>query len=107
MTSRCLTILHCDGCDRFLAPLTCKCPGCGDSRLAVVASSGQGTIVSWRHTVVPGFARTPIIAIVELDDGPWLYTLIDYALNTMPEKLSRVVFRCKEPGERFPHFGLG
>ncbi len=107
---RCLTILHCDGCGRLSAPLTQSCPECGCRFLHSVPCCGTGTIVSWRYVqgenCGSASARIPIIAIVELDEGPWLYTLIDSVRHTMPDKQSRVAFRCKEPGDRFPHFSL-
>lgn len=78
--------------------------------LDVVPCCGKGTIVSCRIALdgwcEPGRMHVPVIAIVELDEGPWLYTVIDHGLNTVPHNLSRVAFQFAEPGERFPHFSL-
>ncbi|MFC4605075.1 Zn-ribbon domain-containing OB-fold protein [Rhodococcus kronopolitis] len=103
-----LMILRCRACDDLLSPDRSACTSCGDDDLERVRSSGAGTIVSW--TVVdcsPSDEAAGLVpcalAIVALDDGPWIYAWLD-GETTPPGPGSRAVFRCTESGERFPLF---
>lgn len=49
-----------------------------------------------------GGADAAAIAIVELDEGPWVYTLVDGILPRKSFGPIRVKFRRKQAGERFP-----
>lgn len=44
------------------------------------------------------------LVIVELDDGPWVYTFIEGEMSAGEGTPVRVQFQLSEPGERFPVF---
>ncbi|QIX53781.1 OB-fold domain-containing protein [Rhodococcus sp. DMU1] len=104
-----LVIWKCRRCAALLAPLTTSCPLCDHGNLDPVDSAGAGVIVSCR--VVD---RTPdpvcsapcpsVIAIVALDEGPWVYSWIDGDVPMPSDRPVRVWFRHTQPGERFPIF---
>lgn len=111
MTTRCgkLVIWKCRDCAVLLPPLTVSCHSCGHGDLESVDSAGAGVIVSCRtadRTADPvcGAPCPSVIAIVELDEGPWVYSWIDGELPVSPDRPVRVHFRCTQPGERFPIF---
>lgn len=80
---------RCVRCAKLLAPITSACSSCGSGELERVPSSGVGSVVSWR--VVD---RAPIdrqgglvpltIAIVALDEGPWVYTCLEGEIPPSP-----------------------
>ncbi|MGQ4616012.1 hypothetical protein [Nocardia sp. R7R-8] len=47
-----------------------------------------------------------MIAIVELDDGPWLYTIIQGELPPSSTTPVRVRFQARPQGDRFPVFAV-
>ncbi|MGW6730890.1 Zn-ribbon domain-containing OB-fold protein [Nocardia sp. NPDC055029] len=104
-----LMIRRCLDCDKLFAPLTAKCLSCASVELVCVASSGAGSIVSWRVVDCVASGRrgelVPLtIAIVELDEGPWVYTSIDGDVPDLPGRSIRVLFQpCPWQG-RFPVF---
>ncbi|OLL17157.1 OB-fold domain-containing protein [Rhodococcus sp. M8] len=100
---------RCRECTTALAPLTRSCSRCGSTRLEAVPATGLGSVVSSRvvHRAPNGPQSDPVpctIAIVALDEGPWVYTSIDGALPEHPDGPIRVEFRPTPPGERFPVF---
>ncbi|WP_420751434.1 Zn-ribbon domain-containing OB-fold protein [Rhodococcus sp. O3] len=104
-----MTILRCEHCDTPLAPQTPKCSSCGSSELRSVCCSGAGSIVSWK--VLPHAAngrhrdQEPVtLAIVELDDGPWVYSEIEGSFPDCADAPVRVELRSVCPAERFPVF---
>ncbi|MFD4181728.1 Zn-ribbon domain-containing OB-fold protein [Rhodococcus sp. NPDC058514] len=106
---RALMILRCEQCSTLLAPEAAACTSCGRNELERVRATGTGTVVSW--TVVDcSSADLPLtlvpctLAIVELDEGPWIYTWIEGELSMQPGRSLRVEFREAESGERFPLF---
>jgi len=104
-----LVIWKCQGCAAVLAPLTGRCPSCGARTLEPISSAGAGVIVSCRvvdRTPDPvcGAPCPSIIAIVALDEGPWVYSWIDGDVPVPSERPVRVRFRSTQPGERFPIF---
>ena len=106
-----LVIWKCQGCATVLAPSTTTCHGCGSDTLEPIDSAGAGVIVSCR--VVEGApdplrgAPCPsVLAIVELDEGPWVYSWIDSDVPMRPDRRMRVSYRSTQPGERFPSFEL-
>lgn len=104
-----LMLWRCAPCARLLAPLTATCPTCGRFDLDGVISSGTGSIVSCKREL-----RSPIqmcgksvpftLAIVELDDGPLVYTSIEGEIPAGEGAPVRVQFQPTDPGERFPVF---
>ncbi len=108
-TEATLMIRRCGCCDRLLAPLFDTCSSCRSADLEWVPSSGAGSIVSWRVLQCAANphagAERATIAIVELDEGPWLYTTIQGELPSRPAPV-RVRFRARPHGERFPVFAV-
>ncbi|MGW0017620.1 Zn-ribbon domain-containing OB-fold protein [Rhodococcus sp. NPDC003382] len=110
-TRNALTILRCDDCDTHFAPQTPKCSSCGSAELQSVCCSGAGSIVSWKvlHHASHGRHRDQkpfTIAIVELDDGPWVYSKIEGSFPDGADAPVRVELRSARPADRFPVFGV-
>ncbi|MDM7491354.1 OB-fold domain-containing protein [Rhodococcus sp. CSLK01-03] len=104
-----LVIWKCRRCAALLAPLTGCCPSCGAGTLEPIASAGAGVIVSYRvvdrtQDPVCGEPCPSVMAIVALDEGPWVYSWIDGDVPVRSERPVRVRFRSAQPGERFPVF---
>nr|WP_206025889.1 OB-fold domain-containing protein [Rhodococcus sp. 14C212] len=104
-----MVIWRCRGCAVLLAPLTVVCSSCGAGTLEPITSAGVGVIVSCRvvdRTPDPvcGAPCPSVIAIVALDEGPWVYSWIDGDVPVPSERPVRVRFRSTQPGERFPVF---
>lgn len=105
-----LTIRCCAHCDTRLAPEAWSCTGCGGGDLSWVPSSGTGWIVS-RTVVEPvphrGRCADTVpctIAVVALDDGPWVCAWIEGAAADRRLDPIRVRFDHAKPGERYPYF---
>ncbi|RMI30122.1 Zn-ribbon domain-containing OB-fold protein [Nocardia stercoris] len=104
-----LMIRRCSLCGKLLAPLIGECSKCGSRKLDWMPASGLGSIVSWRsadrcmgdiHS-----SMTPLtIAIVELDEGPWLYATVDGDVPPLSDRPIRVRFEPRPPLDRFPVF---
>ncbi|WP_454197555.1 Zn-ribbon domain-containing OB-fold protein [Nocardia sp. Marseille-Q1738] len=108
---RALMIRRCATCDKLFAPLTTACPSCASFDLEWLPSSGAGSIVSWRvaDRVVHGKRRELVpstIAIVELDEGPWVYTTLEGAGPPPPNRPVRVQFQLRPPEGGFPVFAI-
>ncbi|MGW6730910.1 Zn-ribbon domain-containing OB-fold protein [Nocardia sp. NPDC055029] len=104
-----LMIRHCTGCDKLFAPLTNSCVSCASERLAWVPSAGTGTIVSWRlvDRFGPHGELMPLtIAVVELDEGPWVYTSIEGGVSLDYGRHIRVHFQPVPQQDRFPVFAV-
>lgn len=103
-----LTIRHCAACDKLFAPLTPACSACASEDLEWVPSSGAGSIVSWRAVRRMSFPHgelTPLtIAIVELDEGPWVYASIEGEVPLISTGPVRVHFQPSPRQNRFPVF---
>jgi len=92
-----LLIRRCGQCGRWLAPEAGACYDCGAEDPGWAPASGRGTLVSWAvqhpraapsgqaggtgeagQTRAPGQVRQEgapaVLALVELDEGPWLHT---------------------------------
>ncbi|WP_459547452.1 Zn-ribbon domain-containing OB-fold protein [Nocardia sp. X0981] len=107
-----LMIRRCARCDKLFAPLTIECSSCASDSLDWVPSSGTGSILSWRvvdRAVVDrcGGPLPVTIAIVELDEGPWVYTSIEGEVPVLPSRPVRVRFQPKPRTDRFPVFAVG
>lgn len=102
-----LMIRCCAHCETRLAPDAWSCTGCDRCDLSWLRSSGTGWIVS--RTVVellPDRGRRAVpgtIAIVALDDGPWVCAWIEEAADRGLDPI-RVRFDRTDPGERYPCF---
>lgn len=106
-----LMIRRCSRCKRMFAPLTFDCSACASDSLEWVPSAGAGSIRSWRVV-----ERAPIegrggllpltIAIVELDEGPWVYTCIEGEVPALRSRSVRVQFQPRPREDRFPVFAV-
>jgi uncharacterized OB-fold protein len=70
-----LLVKRCSRCGRWFGPEATGCAGCGESSLGWEAASGRGTLISF--AVLPAKdaeAEPGVLALVELDEGPWLHT---------------------------------
>ncbi|MGW5375696.1 Zn-ribbon domain-containing OB-fold protein [Nocardia sp. NPDC003999] len=109
-TAPILMIRRCECCARLLAPLFDMCSSCHSSDLEWVPSSGVGSIMSWRVLHRAANPRSEVkrstIAIVELDDGPWLYTTIQGELPPSSAAPVRVRFHARPGEDRFPVFAI-
>lgn len=73
-------IRQCVACGHFSRPQARQCSACGGADLRWQPSSGRARLVSW--AVVPGRPRPDrepdpaptIVAIAELDEGPWWWS---------------------------------
>lgn len=84
-----LLIKRCAGCDRWLDPGATGCPGCGAADPRWQQASGRGRLISWAvlPAAKPDSADPPdrsgardepgVLALVELDEGPWLRTRLE------------------------------
>lgn len=86
------------------APQTITCPECGSTALQWIQVPGNGVLVS--YAVVERRGADPLpVAIVELDEGPWMRMQIQ---DTDPATLSVglpvvVRFATPEGGEPLPY----
>ncbi|MEU6188111.1 OB-fold domain-containing protein [Nocardia sp. NPDC047038] len=106
-----LMIRRCGDCNKVFWPLTTGCSSCESRNLEWVPSSGVGSIVSWRvvHFATNGRRHELVpltIAIVELDDGPWIYTTIDGGVPAPGNRPVRVQFLPRLWEDRFPVFAV-
>jgi acetyl-CoA acetyltransferase/uncharacterized OB-fold protein len=109
-----LLIRRCAECGRWLAPEAGGCHDCGAEDPGWAPASGHGTLVSWAvlhpRGSPPGQpAALTVLALVELDEGPWLHTGLAV---TSPEAIAalragqRVAASFVHPadGESYPVF---
>ncbi|MFD7006078.1 MULTISPECIES: Zn-ribbon domain-containing OB-fold protein [Rhodococcus] len=106
-----LMIQRCLNCTTLLAPLMATCSACQGSNLERVPSCGVGSIVSSKvvHREVNETDRGLVpctIAIVELDEGPWVYTWIDGDVPAPSDCPVRVEFRPASTAEQLPVFAV-
>ncbi|MGW6729053.1 Zn-ribbon domain-containing OB-fold protein [Nocardia sp. NPDC055029] len=103
-------IRRCTACDKLFAPLVADCSSCASDSLEWLPSAGTGSIVSWRvvdRTATGTHNDAPLtIAIVELDEGPWVYTSIEGEVPAMRGCPVRVQFQPCPPSDRFPVFAV-
>lgn len=106
-----LLIQICEQCRTLLAPMMATCSRCCSSQLEPIASTGTGSIVSSRvvHREVDGLhgELVPVtIAIVALDDGPWVYSFIAGTASRCATEPVRVRFVPNVIVDRLPVFQL-
>ncbi|MGW4124900.1 Zn-ribbon domain-containing OB-fold protein [Nocardia sp. NPDC004711] len=103
-------VRRCSNCAAFLSPLAGTCTSCRSTTLEWVPSCGEGAIVSWRvvYRVLPdGSLEEWVpsqIAIVALDEGPWVYTTIEGEIPSSSDKPVRVRFEPGPSSGGFPVF---
>ncbi|WP_327151778.1 Zn-ribbon domain-containing OB-fold protein [Nocardia sp. NBC_01329] len=107
-TEGALMIRRCGSCSRLFAPPVTRCSACRGDDFEQVPAAGSGSIVCWRTvTWAPdpdADAVESMIAIVELDEGPWVYTTIDGEPPRSGCRPVRVRFQAPPRGGRFPVF---
>jgi uncharacterized protein len=62
----------CADCGKLRFPPRPMCPHCHSVRREEVKLSGRGTVYSWilpRHPMPFGFKESPIVAVIELEEG--------------------------------------
>jgi len=107
-----LLIRRCVGCGHHNAPQSSTCAACHSDDLTWTAATGTGAIASW--SVMHGRPRDggpaprTVVAIVELDEGPWLHAQL---VGADPDTVSTgqpvtVEFERPEGGEAVPVFRL-
>lgn len=106
-----LMLYQCSTCTRLLAPMITECACCHGTEFTKVASSGLGSLVTFKvvqresdHS--HGELVPHTIAIVELDDGPWMYS---WVTGTAPEASGdpiRVRFTSAVTVEQLPVFEI-
>ncbi|MDV7090260.1 Zn-ribbon domain-containing OB-fold protein [Rhodococcus opacus] len=104
-----LLIQVCRKCGTVLAPLVATCSRCLSSQLEDIASTGAGEIVSSRvvHREVDGRNGELVpftIAIVALDDGPWVYSWVVGSVSRCTSEPMRVRYVPGVTAERLPVF---
>jgi uncharacterized OB-fold protein len=120
-----LLIKRCRQCGIWLGPEAGGCPDCGDSsagRPRWVPASGYGTLISWAvihprpvpqdtlpaaHLAGSAQADPPtVLALVELDEGPWLHTMLGTDDPAALHCGDRVQAHWAHPpaGESYPYF---
>lgn len=75
-----LLIKRCTRCELWYAPDESTCSGCGDEDLEWAEAAGTGTLVSWTVTHNRS-GESAWLALVELAEGPWLYTRLTAAAS--------------------------
>ena len=73
-------IRRCTKCGSASTPLAEQCPVCGSTSLDWEPASGGASLVSWTvfHDPAEGEAqdKRTVLAIAELDEGPWWWSLL-------------------------------
>ncbi|MEV0550645.1 OB-fold domain-containing protein [Nocardia salmonicida] len=106
-----LMIRSCPTCAVLLSPQSSACSVCGTFDLDHASSSGEGWIVSWKivhrsMNRLHGELAPSIIAVIELDDGPWLFSEIDGAVLPPADRRVRAHFCGRHVDGRYPVFVL-
>jgi uncharacterized OB-fold protein len=68
-----LLIKQCDACKTLWHPPRPMCPKCHATRMVPARMSGRGVVYSWAMPIHPfphGFATPPIVALIDLAEGP-------------------------------------
>jgi len=94
-----LVIKRCDACDRWFPPDAGSCPGCGTEELTWARACGEATLVTWTTSHARD-GRTALLALVELAEGPWLYTRLAGVRPAEGLEL-RATFQHPEEGESY------
>jgi uncharacterized OB-fold protein len=105
-----LLLRRCRPGGHWNAPAALTCTECGQATLEWADSAGVGSVLSWavvHHK--PGPAGTPAatpVAIVQLDEGPWLRGPLRLAEGACPGSglRVRVAFGRADGGEPVPVF---
>ena len=80
---------RCADCSRLVHPPRPMCPSCHSLKRETVRLSGRGKVYSWvipRHPAPLGFAESPIVALIELEEG---IRLVSNVIEVSAEKRAR------------------
>jgi uncharacterized OB-fold protein len=104
-----LLIKQCDACKALWHPPRPMCPTCFATNMVPARMSGRGTVYSWGMPIHPfphGFATPPIVALVDLDEGPRIVSnIVGVDPRKMREGLRVVVaFEPTAGGKAVPVF---
>ena len=104
---------HCADCGRLSAPQVQQCEHCGSTTLDWQPAAGGASIISWTVThskpADDGSTRTAVLAIAQLDEGPWWWSQIvgvDPAALTVGARLTIEFERAGPDFEAVPVFRL-
>jgi len=106
-----LLIKQCGECQRLWHPPRPMCPACHATKMVPARMSGRGTVYSWTMPIRPfpfGFAAPPIVALVDLEEGP---RLVSNVVGVDPLKMRagikvQVEFEPTAGGRAVPVFRL-
>jgi uncharacterized protein len=103
-----LMIRQCSDCAFIFEPGARRCTTCQSDNVAWIPASGSGRLITWavphvrnaEKVMVPAYG----VAVVELDEGPWIHAHVDAdALSVLqPDACVRVRFAEVTDGERLP-----
>ena len=103
---------HCTDCGTLGEPDVRRCRGCESVRLDWAPAAGGASLVSW--AVVLGQADTDesaartVVAIAELDEGPWWWgQILDAPVTLAAGQRLTISFEPVEGQEVVPAFRLG
>lgn len=102
-----LAIRRCEDCATHLAPEAVACTTCAGTSLAWTTAAGYGRLISWTEvTRAPNAAFAELVpytvAIVELDEGPWLYLRVESDRPLRSEQPVRITFVHSDEGDSYP-----
>lgn len=99
---------RCQDCSQLMSHPTVACAQCRSHDFEQAPFPAAGHIVSWRmhYRAVRGEAHTVpmVLAIVELDEGAWIYASIETDLLALLQRGSRVELRSTSRASDFPVF---
>ncbi|SEO57365.1 Zn-ribbon domain-containing OB-fold protein [Trujillonella endophytica] len=104
-----LLILQCGNCQRFSAPQARHCGFCSSTQLAWVESGGRGEVITWTtpHRRENGTtAAAYVVAIVQLDEGPWMYVHGAPDVALVAGQRASITFTAVADGEPLPVLGV-
>jgi uncharacterized OB-fold protein len=91
-------------------PEAASCSTCGSPELSWTASAGRARLVTWSvvhgRANEEGVASSQVIAVVELDEGPWWWTALQEVAEPAEGMPLRVAFTTpeSEDTESLPYF---
>ncbi len=106
-----LLIKQCESCKALWHPPRPMCPTCFATKMVPARMSGRGTVYSWAMPIHPfphGFATPPIVALVDLEEGPRIVTnIVGVDPRQMREGLNVIVaFEPAGGGKSVPVFHI-
>jgi uncharacterized protein len=103
----------CDACGAISAPQAKQCGNCGSTELGWQPAAGGASVISWSVTHSKpgpdGDTRAQVIAIAQLDEGPWWLSQIvdaDPAAVAAGTRLRVDFQRATDDSEYVPVFRL-